>query len=131
MPNTQLPPKHLPVWPEVPGARWAVPESGPRVPTDTVPPRDTQERSAGKSHSQKLKVGGRVGEGQMTGASLGKIQKHPQTARLTRDFTQATGFKANLQNQADLFRKAANRKNFKCPSNGMWASVGSPPTADP
>ena len=55
--NTQ-PPKHLLVWPEVPGARWAVPESGPRVPTDTVPPRDTQERSAGKPHRGKLKVGG-------------------------------------------------------------------------
>ena len=57
VPNTQLPPKHLPVWPEVPGARWAVPESGPRVPTDTVPPRDTLERSTGKPHGWKLKVG--------------------------------------------------------------------------
>ena len=43
VPNTQLPPKHLPVWPEVPGARRAVPESGPRALTYTVPPRDTQE----------------------------------------------------------------------------------------
>ena len=79
------------------GARWAVTESGPRAPTDTASPRDTQERLAGKPHSWKLKVGGRVGEGQMTGASLGKIQKHPQTAPLTRDFTQVTGLKATLQ----------------------------------
>ena len=33
------------------------------------------------------------------------------------------GSRPIYKNQADFFRKAANRKKLKCPGNGMWTSL--------
>ena len=33
------------------------------------------------------------------------------------------GSRPIYKNQADFFRKAANRKNLKCPGSGMWTSI--------